>query len=151
MSLCTFQRHRIHLKLNTQRCFGGKLPRRISSTSPRHIIGISWRCLKRTLQRSPISTFHNVSSSYQMKHPTTSQWFVIKMSLWYVSTTSYSYVSTTSPVSPKWNTQQRRCGTSPPRLKVTLLRRLVSSSLLRLEVILSYFLVPTRRERRRVV
>ena len=44
---------------------------------------------------------HDVSNKSQMKHPTTSQWYLTKTSQWYVSTTSQYYVSTTSPVSPK--------------------------------------------------
>ena len=31
----------------------------------------------------------NVSKKSQMKHPTTSQWYVIKMSQWYLSLTSH--------------------------------------------------------------
>ena len=40
-------------------------------------------------------------SKSQMKHPTTSQWYVIKTSQWYLSTTSHYYVPATSPVSAK--------------------------------------------------
>ena len=43
----------------------------------------------------PLVRLHDVSNKSQMKHPTTS--------LWYVSTTSHYHVPTTSPVSPKWN------------------------------------------------
>ena len=48
---------------------------------------------------------HDVSNKSQMKHPTTSHWYVTKTSQWYVSTMFHQYVPTTSPVSPKWNTQ----------------------------------------------
>ena len=81
----------------------------------------------------PSVRFHDISNKSQMKHPTKSQWYVTKTFQCYVSTMSHYYVSTTSPVSPKWNTQQRCCGTSPPRLGVTLLRRS-----LRLQVTLSW-------------
>ena len=53
----------------------------------------------------PSARLHDVSNKSQMKHPTTSQWYVTKTSQWYVSTMSHYYVSKTSPVSPKWNTQ----------------------------------------------
>ena len=45
----------------------------------------------------------DVSNKCQTKHPTTSQWYVIKTSQWqwYVSLTYHYYVSTTFPVSPK--------------------------------------------------
>ena len=79
--------------------------------------------LKRRNNDVPLLRLHDVSSKSQMKHPTTSQWHVTKTSQWYVSTTSNYYVSTTSPVSPKWNTQQRCCGTSPSHVGVTLLWR----------------------------
>ena len=45
----------------------------------------------------PSVRLYIVSIKPQMKHPTTSQW--------YVSTTFHWYVSKMSPVSPKWNTQ----------------------------------------------
>ena len=89
-----------------------------------------------------------------MKHPTTSRWNVVKTSQWYVSTTSYwnvvttsqedviitshQYVFTTSQASFKWNTQRNRCGTTPPLLRITFSRRLVSRSLICLQVILSW-------------
>ena len=112
---------------------------------------------------------HDFSNKSQMKHPTTSHWYVPKTSQGHVSTTSHEYVPTTSPVSLKWNTNWRRCSTSPPRLRVTLSWCLVSRSLLRFQVTLSYlhlvgfhvsfkfqikhqnFVVPTRRETKRVV
>ena len=47
----------------------------------------------------------DVSSKSQMKHPTTSQWYVVKTSQWYVSLLSHYYVSATSSLSTKWNIQ----------------------------------------------
>ena len=49
----------------------------------------------------PSVRLHNVSNKSQMKHPTTSQWYVTKTSQWYVSMMSHYCVSTTSPVSLK--------------------------------------------------
>ena len=49
----------------------------------------------------PSERLHTVSNKSQMKHPTTSQWYVTKTSQWYVSMMSHYYVSTTSPVSLK--------------------------------------------------
>ena len=46
-----------------------------------------------------------VSNKSQMKHPTTSQWYVTKTSKWNVSLMSHQYVSTTSSVNLKRNTQ----------------------------------------------
>ena len=90
---------------------------------------------------------------------TTSQWNVAKRSQWYVSTTSYwnvvatsqkhatttchQNVSTTSQTSLRWNTQYRRCGTSPPSLRVKLFWRLFSRSLLRFQV--AFSLAPSGR------
>ena len=37
----------------------------------------------------PSVRLHDVSEKFQMKHPTTSQWYVTKTSQWYVSTTSH--------------------------------------------------------------
>ena len=95
----------------------------------------------------------NVAGTSQMKHPTTSRWNVAKTSQWCVSTTSYwnvittsqkdvtttphHYVSTTSQTSLKWNTQKHCHGMSPPRLGVTFSRRLVSRSLLHIQITLS--------------
>ena len=100
------------LKWNTQRRLIGTLPRHLSGTSPRRFTRMPWRSLKGTLWRSPISTsprrlkqvsnetpndfsvvrihdvllvrLYAISWNSQMKHPTTS--------LWYVSITSRSYV-----------------------------------------------------------
>ena len=44
---------------------------------------------------------HDVSNKSQMKHPTTSHWYVTKTSQWYVSTTYHCYVPTRSPVTLK--------------------------------------------------
>ena len=44
---------------------------------------------------------HDVSSKPEMKHPTTSHWYITITFQWYVSTTSHYYVPTTSPVSLK--------------------------------------------------
>ena len=122
---------------------------------------------------------------------TTSSWNVVTRSQKDVTTTSHQCVFTTSetnlkwntqrpligtslrrlngmyvsPVSPKWNTQQRCCVTSPPRLRVTLSRRLWyvfkllchDLHLVGFHVLFKYqikhqnFVVPTRRETRRVV
>ena len=49
----------------------------------------------------PSLYLHDVSNKSQIKHPTTSQWYVTKTSQWYVSTTSHLHVSTASLVSPK--------------------------------------------------
>ena len=38
---------------------------------------------------APSLRLHDVSNKSQMKHPTTSQWYVTKTSQWYVSTTSH--------------------------------------------------------------
>ena len=80
---------------------------------------------------------HDVPNKSQMKHPMTGHWYTTQISQWYVSTMSHQYVLITSPVSPNRNTHQRRCGTSPPRLRVMLLQRLVSRSLLCFQVTLS--------------
>ena len=37
----------------------------------------------------PSVRVHDVSNKFQMKHPTTSKWYVTKKSQWYVSTTSH--------------------------------------------------------------
>ena len=49
----------------------------------------------------PSAGLHDVSNKYQVKHPTTSQWYVTKTSQLHVSTTCHYYVSTTSPLSHK--------------------------------------------------
>ena len=69
----------------------------------------------------PSVRLHNVSNKSQIKHSTTSQWYVSKTSQWYVFTTSHYYVSTISCASPNWSTQQCCGGTSTPRLGVALL------------------------------
>ena len=85
----------------------------------------------------------DVAGTSQIKHPTTSRWYVSTTSYWdvvtksqeNVTTTSHQCVSSTSQTSLKWNTLS---GTSPPRLRVTLLQRLVSRSLLRFQVTLPW-------------
>ena len=37
----------------------------------------------------PSVRLHDVSNKAQMKHPTTSQWYITKTSQWYISTTSH--------------------------------------------------------------
>ena len=93
-----------------------------------------------TSQRRLFVRPSDVAGTSQMKHPTTSQWYVFTTSYWYVvttsqgdvMTTSHQYVSTTSQISLKWNTQRRLSGTSPRRLSGTYPRRPISTSLWRL-------------------
>ena len=84
----------------------------------------------------PSVRLHDVSNKSQMKHPTTTQWYVSKTSPCYVCTAYH--VSITFPVSPKWKNQWCRCGTSPPRLQVMLWRGLVSRWPLRFQNTLSW-------------
>ena len=82
----------------------------------------------------------DVAVTSQMKHPTTSRWYVSATSYWNVvttsqedvTTTSHQCVSSTSQTSLKWNTQRRLSGTSPRRLSGTYPWRLISTSLRRL-------------------
>ena len=53
----------VHLKWNTQRRLRETSRRRLSGTSPRHLLGTSWQHLKRTKQQRLIST-----SSRRLKH-----------------------------------------------------------------------------------
>ena len=78
-SLCTYHWRRRYV---SNEALNHVLPKRLSGTSVQHLIGMSWRRLKRT-------SHEYVSDKSQMKHPTTSQWWVTKRYQWYISTTSY--------------------------------------------------------------
>ena len=146
-SLCTSQRRRMYVSNETPNDVSVE-HRQDFSVVRLHDILLE-RCDEVSRGRNnniPSVRLHYVSNKAQIKHPRTSHCYVTKTSQWDVSLTSHYYVSTISPVSPKWNTQQRRSGTSPPRLRVTLLWRLVNRSLLRFQVTLS--LLPSRRFQR---
>ena len=91
-----------------------------------HIILLERRdnVLKGRSNDVPSLHLDDVSHKTQMKHPTTSQWYVTETNQWYVSTTSHYYVSTTSSVSHKPNTQITLLWyVSTTCVGVTLLRR----------------------------
>ena len=91
-----------------------------------HIILLERRdnVLKGRSNDVPSLRLDDVSHKTQMKHPTTSQWYVTETNQWYVSTTSHYYVSTTSSVSHKPNTQITLLWyVSTTCVGVTLLRR----------------------------
>ena len=97
---------------------------------------------------APSLRLHEVWNKFQMKHPATSRWNVVKTPQWCFSTASYwnaittsqkdvtttphHYVSSTSQTSLKWTTQQRLSGALPRRLSGTYPRRPISTSLRRL-------------------
>ena len=139
----------------------------ISKTSSIHVFKTSWRRLQRDnfssskmylqdlfmtssrrLGRQKIVWRHVLKTSSrryedQKMFPGKSQMNYTTTSQWYVSATSYYYDSRTSPVTPKWNTQLRCCGTSPPCLRVTLLWLLVSNMVS--TAFLSYFVMTSIR------
>ena len=103
----------VSLKWITQRRLEETLPRR-----PRRLQDI----IKEPRDNYvPLARLHYVSNQSQMKHPTTSRWYVAKTSQWYVSTmshknvitTSQRYLTTTFQANPKWSTQWS-CGCRSP-------------------------------------
>ena len=84
-----------------------------------------------TRRRGHVVCPNDVAGTSQMKHPTTSQWYVFSTSYWYVvttsqgdvMTTSHQYVFATSQISLKWNTQRHLKCTYPRRPISTSLRR----------------------------
>ena len=104
-SVCTSQRHRKYVSNKT--LSDVSLERRQAVSMVRLHYFLLERCddvLKRRNNDVPSVHLHDASRKSQMKHPATSQWYVIKTSQWYLFTTSHYYVPTKSPVSPKRNT-----------------------------------------------
>ena len=105
-SLCTSQRRRMYVPNKTLNDVSLERRQDVSMVGFHYVL--LERCddvLKWCNNNVPSVHLHDDSSKSQMKHPTTSQWYVTKTSQWYLSTTSHYYVPTKSPVSPKWNTQ----------------------------------------------
>ena len=98
-SLCTFQRRHRYVSNETPNDFSVERRQDVSVVSLHDVL------LECHDDDVPSVRLHDVSNKSEMKHLTTSQWYVTKASQWYVSTMTHYYVSTTSPVSPKWNTQ----------------------------------------------
>ena len=101
-SPCTSQRHRKYFPNETPNDVSLERRQDVSLVCPHNVL-LERRddVFKGHNNDVPSVRLHDVSSKSQMKHPTTSQWYVTKTSQWYVSTTSHYYVPATSPVSPK--------------------------------------------------
>ena len=78
--LCTFQRRRWYVPNGT--------PNDVSVERPQEVVLLYNISKGRNNDVSSVR-LRNVSNKSQMKHPTTSQWHVTKMSRWYISTTSH--------------------------------------------------------------
>ena len=101
-SLCTSQRRRMYVPSETLNDVWLERHQDVSMVRLRYVV-LQRRddVLNGCNNDVPSVRLQEDSSKSQMKHPTMSQWYVIKTSQWYLSTTSHYYVPATSPVSPK--------------------------------------------------
>ena len=94
-SHCTSQQRRSYVSNETSNDFSMERPQHVSVVRLHNIL--LERCDDASRghnnEVSSVRLLH-VSNKSQMKHPTTSQWYVTKTSQWYVSLTSHQYVST---------------------------------------------------------
>ena len=120
----------VRLKWNTQLRLDGTSLRGLSGTPPWHLIGTSWRLSRGCNNNVSSVCLHDVSSKSSNETPKD----VSLVRHQDISVVRIHDVSCKSQM----KTQKRRCGTSPPRLRVTLSGRLVIRSLIRFQVILSW-------------
>ena len=87
----------------------------------------------------PLVCLHDLSNYSKTNHATTSWSYVAKTLNWNLKGTwTWRPMSASLQANPKWNNQWRLGGTPPPNLSITLLRRPVSMSLRRCQIILSW-------------
>ena len=101
-SLCTSQRRRRYVSNETPNDVSMERHQDVSVVRLRDILLERRDDVSRGRNNEALSVrLHDFSNKSQMKHPTTSHWYVPKTSQGHLSTTSHEYVPTTSPVSLK--------------------------------------------------
>ena len=89
-SLCTSQRRRRYVSNETPNDVSVERRQDVSVVRLHDVLLVCCDDVSRGRNDDVLSVrLHYVSDKSQMKHPTTSQWYVTRASQWYVSTTSH--------------------------------------------------------------